>query len=177
MGLIATFTIPKVVTVAQNSDYKTRVQMAAALMVGAYNRYQVDNVVTGTFKAVNLTPYLNYTQFINDSSLTVDGKQNTVQTWTCDGVHPCVRLANGSVISFFQGQIDSVGTSNAIIFIVDPDGKVTDGTTTGPGRAVELYMYVTNGRVADVASIDNPTHCGIDYIPRTTQLPPWFSWN
>ncbi len=120
MGLIATFTIPKIVTVAQNSDYKTRVQMAAALMVGAYNKYQLENTVTGTFKAADLTPYLNYTQFINNNSLTVDGKQNLVQSWTCNVNDPCVRLANGSVIVFFRGTIGSVGTSNAIIFYRGP---------------------------------------------------------
>lgn len=55
---------------------------------------------------------------------------------------------------------------------------MTDGTTTGPGRAVELYMYVTNGRVADVATIDNPTRCnGSNYPQVPSQLPSWFSWN
>lgn len=179
LGIIAMFTIPKVLTVAQNNDYKYRVQTAAALMSSAYARYRLDNTVTASMKPQDLTPYLNYVSYHNDGSgLTVDGKQNTAQSWPCDNSNPCVKLANGAVIVFYGGTFSGLSPSNAVIFIVDPDGQVTDGTTTGPGRAVEMYMYATNGRIADVATIDNPTRThSLDRAPNPTQLPSWFSWN
>lgn len=179
LGIIAVFTIPKVLTTTQNNDYKYRVQTAAALMSSAYARYRTDNTVTTSMRPQDLTPYLNYVSY-HDSGLglSVDGKQNTAQTWPCDNSNPCVKLANGAVIVLYGGAFSGLSPSNAVIFIVDPDGQVTDGTTNGPGRAVEMYMYATNGRIADVATIDNPTRTnGLDRAPNPTQLPSWFSWN
>lgn len=185
MGVIATFSIPKVLCFVQGSDHKSRVQLAAAMISAAFTRYQENNNLTGSFKPSDLTPYMSYISLITNGSLTVDGNQNSSQTWICSASTPCAKLANGSVVVFYDAEsFGSIAPGRAIIFVVDPDGRITDGTTNGPGRGPALFLYPTNGRLVDYAGIDDPT-CAWQIAgafntcrnPTPTAVPSWFGWN
>lgn len=183
LGVIATFTIPKILSMGQNNDHKWRVQNAAAIIAGAYAKYQLDNTVTGAFIPSNLTPYMNYVRLVTAGN--IDNLHGHAGTSTCNaGTRRCIVLHSGAVIQFYDGEsVGSVAPGYAVIFHVDPDGVVTSsGTTNGPGKVVELYLYATNGRIATRGGIDNLTYscCGsgaAGRAPNPANDPPWFNWN
>jgi hypothetical protein len=81
------------------------------------------------------------------------------------------------LLSYYFG---GTATTNAIWFSVDPDAKVTDGTTNGPGKAVEFWLYY-NGAIRTYGGILNNS-CGYAFgnnctNPDPTRDPPWFSWD
>lgn len=186
MGTIAAFTIPKVVNGINSNDYKYRVQMAAAMISTAYNKAQMDNAITITTKPSDLTPYMSYVNYKTTGS--IDSIYNATGTMACDATHACITLHNGAVIRFYDA--DPFGSLTAahyaIIFHVDADGVMTSsGTTDGPSKSVELYLYATNGRVVDRSLIDNLTYCGAsggDGVCTSGRAPgnytpTWFSWD
>lgn len=178
VAAIAVFTVPKVVSSNQQSNDKSRVQMAAAMISAAYQRYQVDRQVTGSMKPSDLTPYMNYVS-IDTSTSFIDNHYTVASTLGCTGSNPCVVLHSGAKIRCYDGEsFGALTAGRAIIFQVDPDGRVTDGTTDGPGHTIELYLYATNGRIATRGEIDNPTvSSGGSRGPVPAYISPWFSWN
>lgn len=186
MGAIAAFTIPKVVNGINSNDYKYRVQMAAAMISTAYNKAQMDNAITITTKPSDLTPYMSYVKYSTTGS--IDSNYNMTGSYSCSTTYPCVTLHNGTVIRFYDPDpFGSLTTpSYAIIFQVDADGVLTSsGTTDGPSKSTELYLYATNGRVVDRSIIDNKTYCGASGGDATctsgrapgNYTPTWFSWD
>lgn len=184
MGLLAAFTIPKVLSTSQNNEYKYRVQVAASMISGAYARYLADNTVTGSFIPGDLTPYMNYVSYTNDSSVLFDTHYGYTGSNVCDGVAPCVKLHNGALIRLYNGEsLGAVAPNYAVIFQVDPDGtNAGSATTNGPGKMIELYLYPTNGRIADRGSITDKTYCSGGACaggrsPDPSVISPWFSWD
>lgn len=186
LGLLAMFTIPKILSSSRNNEYKYRVQVAASMISGAYVRYLADNTVTGSLRPGDLTPYMNYLSYINDSSVSIDNHYGYTGSFACNsGTTPCVKLQNGAVIRFYNGEnLGQVAPNYAIIFQVDPDGtNAGSATTNGPGKQIELYLYPTNGRVVDRGSITNKTYCGAGAscaagrAPDSSLIAPWFSWD
>src|SRR5688572_16992107 len=60
LGVIATFSIPKVLTAQQDGRYKAIGKEAAAMIAGAYSAFQLDNSVSGSTASQTLTAYMNY---------------------------------------------------------------------------------------------------------------------
>lgn len=173
---IATFTIPKILSVQQNGQNKAIVKEAAATIAGAYQQLQLQGVVSASTRISDLTPYMNYVAL--DSSATIDNTQGLGSS-TCSGGYRCLRMHNGSMIFYrhASGSFNGTNTNNAIWFIVDPDG-IYSGTTNGPGKGVQFFLY-TNGRIVDSGNI-LPNTCNSEICPFTTQqgaVPPWFSWD
>lgn len=185
LGLLAMFTIPKILSTSRNNDYKYRVQVAASMISGAYVRYLADNTVTGSFVPGDLTPYMNYLSFTNNSSVLFDNHYGYTGSSVCDAGGPCVKLQNGALIRLYNGEtLGQVAPNYAVIFQVDPDGtNAGSATTNGPGKMIELYLYPTNGRVVDRGSITNKTFCGTGAscaagrAPDSSLIAPWFSWD
>jgi type II secretory pathway pseudopilin PulG len=174
---IATFTIPKIITGQQNGSYNTKVKEAAAMVTGAYQRYQNEVGATAATGIQDLTPYMNYVA-ANITTI-VDDKQ-TLGTYTCASVPAaqCLRLHSGAILRYGTSAgyyFGGTNTTNAIWFDIDPDGT-TDGTTNGPGKAVEFWMYY-NGRLSTFGTIaSNTCYNGGCANPTPTLDPPWFSW-
>jgi hypothetical protein len=61
--------------------------------------------------------------------------------------------------------------------LFDPDGKLTDDSTTnGPDKSLWLVLYTT-GRVTDISQVDIGTaNSGGALGPFANHLPTWFSW-
>jgi prepilin-type N-terminal cleavage/methylation domain-containing protein len=177
LAALATFTIPKILALQENTRYNAIVKEAAAMVSGAYSIYSLQNGVNPNTKFSNLTPYMNYTSV--DTSTTFDFTYGQT-TRTCDtlGVR-CLKLHNGALLQFGNGNTDYFGgtaTTNGIYFVVDPDGRNTDGTTNGPGKATEFWLYYNGGlttKAKTLPQVCNGTGC---YIPTGTEDPPYWDW-
>ena len=172
LGVIATFTIPKVITSQQNSKYNAAAKEVAGMIGAAYTVYSQSNTPTANTSAGDLTQYMNFVA--SDSSSSIDGFYNS-GTRACSS-YPCVRLHNGGMLSWATAGFTGTNTTNAIYFYFDPDGVVTDGTTNGPGKSVTFWLYYNN-RVTSYSNIVAGTvYGGGTANPNATYDPPWFSW-
>jgi hypothetical protein len=123
----------------------------------------------------DITQYMNYVSATSDSSWSVDSAM-TGPTVVCDSSHPCLKLHNGATIYSGSGLFNGTETTRALSFLVDPDGKVTDGTTNGPGKSVQFFLYY-NGRLTSRGQAATGTvYNGTTFSPNPNMDPPWFSW-
>lgn len=60
LGVIATFTIPKILATQTNGKYNAMAKEAAGMVSDAYRLYKASNTVSASTKPSDLTPYLNY---------------------------------------------------------------------------------------------------------------------
>lgn len=174
LGCIATFTIPKILTAQQDGRYNATAHEAAGMISQAYQLYQQNNTVTASTKPSDLTPYMNYTSF------SAIGSIDHVQTGNIANCGPgglCIKLHNGAVIQPYDAaSMGGTSTTNGMLFFVDPDGVVTDGTTNGPGKSIQFILYY-NGRLSSLGKISSNTVSGdTTRNPCPTCDPPWFSW-
>lgn len=175
LGVIATFTIPKVLQAQQNNAYKTIGKEAAATLAQAHQLAALNGKLSATMKNSDLTPYLNYVSVVTTGS--VDAAEDDPVARDCSTAgYACLRMHNGSIIHFYWGtEFGGNATTNAIWWDVDPDGKVN---TNGQGKSVTLFMYY-DGKLRDSGSIEpNTTELGWTYAaPNPASVPPWFDWN
>jgi len=138
--------------------------------------YQLAGLLQYNTKPKDLTPYFNYVSL--DTASDVDDHYSAA-TVTCSANNPCMRLHNGGVL-VAKGQLcnnfGGTASTNAIEFLFDPDGTVTDGTTNGPGKAVQFEVYYNGGITTRAAAKPNSA-CSLGAIGTdTTADPTWFSW-
>ena len=164
LGVIATFTIPKVLQSQQSSQYNSAAKEFASMLSGAYQAYLQNNTVTANTQPGNFTPYMNYVKV--DSATTIDREPGAVPaTLSCSGAQfLCLRLHNGGMMlaqtDDLDGNFGGTAATNALWVLFDPDGKAS--TIQG----VVFFLYV-NGRISSAgAATGNPA---VD--------PPWFSWS
>lgn len=174
LGLIAVFTIPKVLTTQRDSRYSAQAKEVASMISGAYDAYKQRYTPNSNTSGGDLTAFMNYASV--DAVSTIDVFQ-TATTRLCDGVgYQCVRLHNGGMLLWASSGFMGTATTNAIYFYYDPDGQVTDGTTNGPGKSVVFWLYY-NGRITSYANISaNTVYGGGTVGPNSAYDPPWFQW-
>jgi prepilin-type N-terminal cleavage/methylation domain-containing protein len=173
LGVIATFTIPKIIAAQTNEQYNASTKDVAAMITGAYTSYSQNNTPSASTSAGNLTPFMNY--LATDSSTTIDLAQ-TNTTRACGGGYGCIKLHNGGMLMWASAGFMGTNTTNAVYFYFDPDGVVTDGTTNGPGKSVGLWLYYNN-RITSYGNLTSGTVYGGGTVnPHPTYDPPWFSW-
>ncbi len=173
LGVIATFTIPKILSAQQDSRNNAVVKEAASAMSAAFQTHRLNGLVTTSTRATDLLSYLNYTSL--DTAGNIDAPQ-TNTTYPCQAANPCARLHSGAVVRSGSGVFLGTNTTNAIQFWVDPDGTVTDGTTNGPGKSVSFFIYY-NGRIVTHDGVEAGTLYNGGAVTSTPSLiPPWFSW-
>lgn len=181
LGVIATFTIPKVLNSSTNKEKSAIAKEAAAMVSEAYKTYQIDNTISQNFLLMDLTPYLNY---ISVDTVSLIDHRNNAAFFDCSGTNrACYRLHNGAMLMFsticFGGDLNIA----AIPFSVDPDASYS-GLTTGPGKSVEFFIY-GNGRLTTVEHIlattvyaSAPACTGlVNRTPVANADPEWFSWD
>jgi len=180
LGVIATFTIPKVLSSQQDAQFKSIGKETAAMLSGTHQALKLQGSLSANTTKHDFTPYLNYVRVISVGQ--VDARQ-TNANHDCSS-RTCLLLHNGGVFHYGTGSDYFGGTesTNAVAFNLDPDGKVTDGGTgdtspTAPGKSVELYIYI-DGKVRTRGTIE-PNTCDFSNCsnPQSVFDPPWFSWN
>lgn len=181
LGVIATFTIPKVIQAQQNQKWGAIGKETVGAISEAYQAYLLDNPGPVDMRLDDsFFQYFNYIR--RQTSGTVDNTQSQ-GSWTCNaGDRRCYVLANGAVLISDHDYYlrDSNGSNSAVRFLLDPDG-VYSGNTTGPGKSLSIWLY-TNGRITSRAFINADTVFEISNGSTVTQQPeparepPWFEW-
>lgn len=173
LGVIATFTIPKVLQGGQNSEWNASAKEVAGTISAAYDAYRLENTPTATTGAADLMPYINYVRI--DTSSQIDNKQTT-NFFDCLVSQPCYKLHNGGILMVLNAcTFGGTGNNNATFFVFDPDG-VYSGSPTGNGKSIEFALY-HSGRISTWGDMDSPTQSGCGpWNANPTYDPPWFSW-
>lgn len=164
LGVIATFTIPKVLFTANSGQNTAVAKEAASMISGAYTAYALENgsAASGTTAGV-LTPYMNYVAVDNTATAYSFGAgcnaANTV----------CLKLHNGGVLRYASNNsFGGTATTNAIYFNIDPDG-------TGSATPATFVLYF-NGRLTTAANQDGSTataNAPTTYTPDPAYIANW----
>ncbi len=183
LGVIATFTIPKVLQGSRNDQWDSSAKEAISMISGAFSAYQLNNAVSASTTIGDLTPYMNYVRV--DTSSAIDLVYGNAGSTTCasTGGAMCLKLHSGallrlSTVSCFFGTTNL----NALSFHYDPDGIFTDTTATGSGKALSIRLY-PNGRITTRDSVLAGTLRGNGNCTGTVAesadpslKPDWFDW-
>jgi len=175
LGVIAAFTIPKIIGASVNGQYNAKAKEAAAMVSGAFQTYQLKQSITGATAGDHITPYMNYVA--TDSTSSID-LFPTATTRVCTSGSTCLKLHNGGILMYTNGaSFGDTSPTSAIYFYFDPDGQVTDGTTNGPGKSVVFWLYA-NGQITSYANLKSGTINGPGgaVTANPTFDPSWFSW-
>lgn len=180
LGIIATFTIPKVLQNQANSKYNAMAKEVMGMISGAYQTYKISNTPTASFSISNLTPYMNYLRI--DSSTTIDDNPGDSNGLPCsDPTWQCLRLHDGGIILFpAAGAYGFGGTAstNGTFIQFDPDGlNLNPSSADGPGKGLEFWLYANGGirTTQDLLTNTCNSNWCINAIPNSN--PGWFSWN
>jgi prepilin-type N-terminal cleavage/methylation domain-containing protein len=134
LGVIATFTIPKILTSSQSGQNAAVAKEAASMISAAYTTYTLQNSITTGTTAGVLTQYMNY--------VSVDTATTYGSMTACSATNPCLKLHNGGVLQY--GTVPNFSATTGVLnFVVDPDGA----GTVGPVEFVQFYngRFTTNG--------------------------------
>jgi len=186
LGVIATFTIPKILTAYQSQKSRASAKEMAAMIVGAYEAYKKDNGYEGTpdpatignMVITDLIPYMNYTQQYT-GGLIDDRPGGTLFDCSTD---TCYQFANGMILRMRSNRkFCNDTTLTALPFYFDPDGVYSGSTADSPGKAVNFYLYL-NGTLRTRGSItastcvkQGATQTADNPVP--AEDPAWFGWN
>lgn len=139
LGIIATFTIPKVITSMNNSQNKAIAKEAASMVSGAFSAYQLNNTITSSTKGSDLTQFMNYVTLDTSTNYSAGANQTGTALQACTATLPCLKLHNGGVMQYDTVMtMGGTAASNAVYFNVDPDGAGTQGAIS--------YVLFSNGR-------------------------------
>jgi prepilin-type N-terminal cleavage/methylation domain-containing protein len=175
LGVIATFTIPKVLAAQQGTSWRATAKEAAAALSEAYTIYRLATPPTANTSTSDIAPYLNYVRLA--TSGTIDHVTGQTSLDCATAVPGCLRLHNGGTLFPGGSRFGNTNPTNYIHFHFDPDGRYSN-STTGPGKAISILLYY-NGRVATAAErkTSDETYIGgtgYNWGPDTPA--DWFSW-
>lgn len=189
LGIIAIFTIPKVLQSQRDGRNKAITKEMIAAVSGAYQAYKLNNVPSATMHLGDLTPYLNYVKLQTTGSF--DKWHNWTGTLSCSSQAPCIVFASGGLINYYQGNgaatsgnyFGQTQNNNYIYFSMDPDGTVTSqNDPVGPAKTVDGALYYNSKIILNIECVAGD----VTYEDGTPQnwcpgspaeYPPWFSWN
>lgn len=182
IGLLATFTIPKLLQANMAQKQNAAAKQALAMVHGAYDAYKVNNLtVPETFKLDDLLPYMNYVG--RKTSGRVDDHPN-IGGWHGNGGYncgssgiTCLRLHTGGVLFWVKDQTFGGTTPlNAIWLLYDPDEVATETTADSISKAVCFFFYY-DGSSRSRKQIKVGSIAGNQVrAPNSTFDPSWFSW-
>ncbi|WP_373532737.1 Tfp pilus assembly protein FimT/FimU [Vampirovibrio sp.] len=173
LGVITTFTIPKILVVQQNEQYKATAKEAASAIASAYQLYKQTGNLSASTTGGDFVNYFNNVRL--DTTAQVDSYYGTSTIWQCSGANTCIRLHNGAVLLPTAWSFGGTNPTNAITFMFDPDGAYSSTTQT-PAKSIAFWLYY-NGRITSRDKI-TPNSCRSDGCqnPASIYDPPWFSW-
>lgn len=178
LGIIATFTIPKILHSSSESQWNASAKEMISAVSQAYLAYRGEFGTDASIQPGDLTPYLNYVELIT-SAHSIDhvpggGKMD------CKASQYCLKMHNGGILLYNTGNFFGNATANNFIFFVyDPDAEYS-GTTNGVGKSLFIMVFY-DGRVADGSQLDGSTIETCYESPSCSTyssfaVPDWYSW-
>lgn len=162
LGVIAVWTIPKLLVTQQNQQYKATAREIMGMVTSGAQFNKLKNGPGDTMPLENLTQYMNYVSL--DTTSEIDLYQNGATISCADAAYGCLKLHHGGIVLCEKGNYLLKG------WLYDPDEKVTDGTTNGPGKSVYLVVG-NNERFLEIgefgAMLGDPSF--------RQYTPPWYS--
>lgn len=153
LGVIATFTIPRVITVTGDSRNKALAKDAAAMVSGAYSTFQLTNSATSATTGADLTQFMNYVNLDTTTDYSAGGSQLGTALQQCSATLPCLKLHNGGVLQYDTVMtLGGTTTTNAVYMNFDPDGAGVQGAIT--------FIQYANGRLSTGQSAGTATPSG-----------------
>lgn len=182
LGLIATFSIPKILQARMDGEYTAIAKETMSTISGAFQTYKQNHEVTANTKVGDLTPYINYVKIDSTSELDEITGGTSFQCGALTGggwgTLKCLKLHNGAVLEYGETvRFDGVTNNNALVFYLDPDG-VYSGSATGTGKSLVIFLYA-NGRVTTYGNIAPGTVNNTNtspFSPTPSAEPSWFNW-
>jgi prepilin-type N-terminal cleavage/methylation domain-containing protein len=166
LGVIATFTLPKVMVSSTNASSKAKAKEALEIMTHAINTYkqEIGEPVIGVTTLDAVVPYLKVVKRITSGQM--DDHVGVNATWDCaDPAVRCFLMHNGGVL-FYASFWYSFG--GYLLFFVDPDGqKKANFLQDDPSKSV-CFIIDPTGRLFSR---------GVDSLDPGYYDPSWFSWN
>jgi prepilin-type N-terminal cleavage/methylation domain-containing protein len=154
LGIIAAFTIPKVLESQRNEKYNAILKETMATVSQAWLLHKNANLLNANTAAPDFAQYMNYINLDTTSELD-NAPYDPAGRKQCDSTNPCVTFANGAKI-WLENTSAFGGTSNLhfIWILFDPDGQAT-----GRSDSVWLGLYY-NGRITldEFLSVGSNTH-------------------
>lgn len=167
LGVIATFTIPKVLFTAQGGQNTAVTKEAASMISGAYTSYSLQNGSVGTDTTAGaFTQFMNYVaEDTSSATAAVGGNAN------CSATLRCYKLHNGGVIQLnTTNTFGGSASTNAVHYNIDPDGA-------GPAETATLVLYY-NGRLTTAENQATGTTGGGTPVTTEATDPAYIkSWN
>lgn len=176
LGVIATFTIPKVLNSQRNQAWNSGAKEAISMISGAYQAYKLNNTPTAATGPEHLTPYMNYVSL--SSTATFDGPPGE-GVYGCN-TGTCMYLHNGGMLYYapFWDTFGGTHSTNFFGFAYDPDGKATGDTLGNGSLMIELYY---NGKIVLNENVKATDETATGGTPQPglawATTPSWFSWN
>lgn len=171
LGVIASFTIPKILSSTGTSQFKAIAKEAASIVSGAYQDFAINYAVSTTtgMDSAGFLANVNYVSLVTGASYTaaLTGLPSNCVTDT----NTCLLLHNGGILQYKDTNTFGNTTTGYVVANIDPDG--TRGTATTDVVTFKLYF---NGALRDTAN--GTGTCGgtcvaADYVATT---PSWFNW-
>lgn len=181
LGVIATFTIPKVLSSQQDGRYKAIAKETAAMGAEVLQNHKQKGLLTVSTGMQDLTQYMNYVKL--DTTSQIDQINYNAGAYPCDATTRCLMLSNGAALNYNHGEpFSGTGALDSLQFTVDPDGKVTQSGSpvSGPGKSTTFFIYY-NGRLTTYGSCAVGTttswnNAAALSCPQPGADPAYFSW-
>ncbi|MGE0200643.1 MAG: type II secretion system protein [Candidatus Melainabacteria bacterium] len=171
-GVIAAFSIPKILGAAHGQDYNAEAREAFATISQAYLVYMAQEGVTVDTNGADIFPYMNNVQTV--STLVDDNPGWSSIDCSDTANYACVKLHNGGVLwADKNSQFDGTTDLHAVYINFDPDG-VYGGSTSGPSKALEMMLYY-DGTVTSSSHM-KPGTILYGGPAGTVPDPEWFHW-
>ncbi len=172
LGVIATFTIPKVLTSSQNGQSNAMGKEAMASLSQMHLVAQLNGTLSSTTTGIDILNSLNYIKTTTTGNL---DQYNGFSSIDCAATTPCYFLANGGAIRAANESFGGTDGLRALRFWFDPDGEYS-GSTTGASKSLQIFVYY-NGRVRTRGTIEpNTVSSTATSQPSTTADPTWLVW-
>src|SRR5689334_18657534 len=91
LGIIAVFTIPKIVLNQQNNNYNARAKEDIAALSGAMQQLRASGTLSAGTKWSDIINYLNYVQLDSSSGNNIDAQYSSA-TYTCSAARNCLKM-------------------------------------------------------------------------------------
>jgi prepilin-type N-terminal cleavage/methylation domain-containing protein len=176
LGIIATFTIPKILNAQRNNAKVAATKEVMATLATAFQQHKLNGLVTvDTHPNDLLSKYFNYVTL--DSTSAVDMYPGGGAGLMCStGTATCYRLHNGGLVRPWNCTLGNVtDPAYAIAILFD-----ADGVYTGDEDSVRIFVH-SNGQVQTegTATAGTTIDCSSPIVsagPDPTKDPSWFSW-